>query len=74
MSHAGRKKSGRDFYHGGAYAKEGYAVAKRCKGWLTPNLLSDLIFAPALTGTSADSESIAGTPSFRIKEAKDLLH
>ena len=74
MSHAGRKKSGRDFYHGDAYAKESYTVAKRCKGWLTPNLLSDLIIAPGLTGTSTDSESLAGSPRFRIKEAKDLLH
>ena len=32
MSHAARQKSGRDFYHSGAYAKEGYAVAKRCNG------------------------------------------
>jgi hypothetical protein len=32
MSHAARQKSGREFYHSGAYAKEGYAVAKRCKG------------------------------------------
>ncbi|MDB5754080.1 MAG: hypothetical protein JWR56_508 [Massilia sp.] len=32
MSHAARQKSGRDFYHSGAYFKNGYVVAKRCKG------------------------------------------
>lgn len=32
MSHAMRQKDGRDFYHSGAYFKNGYVVAKRCKG------------------------------------------